>query len=201
MLRKIAMVAVVLVLMSYASMADGIRWFADANYLNYASGSGNPLVGSLADSSVGCFVQLLWVGANGSIDFAYADGDDGTGTTDDLVVSTIWVGYGVGENGYFSGVNIAEGGDIVEGRVYFGRAWNAPSGNYAGGDVPAGAAVRYINSSTWTYPSTAPTFDNFDIVGSGDLNTTLTPLAIPEPGVLALVALGLIGLRLTRKQR
>ena len=61
--------------------------------------------------------------------------------------------------------------------------------------------MRYQNSPTWTYPKSDPAYDSFDLSGSGDLSTTLTPLAIPEPGVLALVALGLIGLRLTRKQR
>lgn len=202
MFKTIVAVCAVVVLVPFVAMADGIQWAANANWLNYADGS-TPLIGDVS-SSVGCFAQLLWVGANGVIDSAYADGADGTGTTDDLVVDTIWVGYGVGgDDGYFSGTSIAEGGDIVEGRVYFGRVWNAPSPSYSdpNGTVPSGALVRYQNSATWTYPSTQPTFDDFDIAGAGNLNTTLTPLAIPEPGVLALVALGLIGLRLTRKQR
>lgn len=87
--------------------------------------------------------------------------------------------------------------------MYYARVWNAASPSYSdpSGTIPVGAAVRYQNSSTWSYPSLDPAFDDFDIAASGNLATTLTPLAIPEPGVLALVALGLIGLRLTRKQR
>lgn len=202
MLRKIAVAVAIAVLMPCVVLASGVTWFSGAGWLFYADGS-TPLIGSQSDSSVGCFVQFLWVGANGLIDSAYADGGDGTGTTDDLVVSTVWVGYGVpgGADGYFNNVEVSDGGDIVSNRVYFGRVWNAPSANYAGGTVPSGAAVRYQNSPTWTYPKSDPAYDSFDLSGSGDLSTTLTPLAIPEPGVLALVALGLIGLRLTRKQR
>ena len=198
-MRKIGIAAVVLV-MAVCSFGEGIGWFAEANWLNYGDGS-TRLTGSLLDTSVGCFVQLLWVGANGSIDSAYIDGSDGTGATDDLVVDTRWVGAAVGDNGYFGGGDIAAGGNIVSGRVYFARVWSAPSPNYASGLIPTSGTNRYQNSATWTYPHSNPLRDSFDIAGSGDLNTTLAPLAIPEPGVLALVALGLIGLRLTRKQR
>ena len=197
--KLLVVVMAMAVAMPFVAMADGISWSADANWLNYADDS-TPLAGHISDSSVGCFVQLLWVGANGLVDSAYADGGDGTWTTDDLVIQTGWVGYGVGENGYFNAFEITEGGDVVEGRTYFARVWNAPSADYVGGDVPTGAAVRYVNSPTWVYPSTSPTFDDFDIAAAGNLATTQTPLAIPEPGILALVALGVLGIRFARKR-
>ncbi|HRZ11729.1 MAG TPA: PEP-CTERM sorting domain-containing protein [Kiritimatiellia bacterium] len=198
-MRKIGIVLFVLAT-AVCTFGEGISWFAEVYWLNYGDGS-TRLTGSLSDTSVGCFVQLLWVGANGVIDSAYVDGADGTGATDDLVVDTRWVGAGVGENGYFGGGDIAAGGNIVSGQVYFARTWSAPAANYASGYIPTSPTNRYQNSATWTYPHSNPLRDSFDIAGSGDLNTTLAPLAIPEPGVLALVGLGLIGLRLTRKQR
>jgi hypothetical protein len=197
MLRKLVIVVAVAIMVPFSVMAQGISWFADANWLNYADGS-TPLAGSLNDSSVGCFVQLLWVGLEGVINDAYNYGD-GTGVSDDLVVSTIWVGYNVGDDGYFSNVFVPDGGDIVEDRYYFARVWSAPSANYASGLVPSGGAVRYANSSTWQYPKENPVADLFDIAGDGDLNTTLQ--AIPEPGMIALMALGLMTLRIARRRK
>lgn len=203
MLKKLAAISAVALLIPVAAMADGIAWFAGENWLCYASGYPNVLPGHLSDPTVGCFVQLLWVGPNGVIDYAWDDGGDGTWTTDDLVIGKIWVGYAVGEDGYFSSVYEQEGinPEVIEGRVYFGRVWNAPSPDFAAGKIPSGPGVQYVNSPTWQYPSYWPTFDDFDLTGQSDLNTTLYPLAIPEPGVLALIVLGLVGLRFTRKSR
>lgn len=196
--KCIVMLCLLVVVCPVLAQADGISWFAGENWLCYASGYPNVLPGHISDPTVGCFVQLLWVGPNGVIDPAYFDGGDGTGPTDDLVVSKIWVGYGVGEDGYFNAVELYDGDPIIQGRTYFARVWNAPSPNYAAGKIPTGPGVQYANSPTWVYPKIRPTFDDFDITYAGDLNTTLTP--IPEPAALALVACGLLGLRLTRKK-
>ncbi|MBP7829566.1 MAG: PEP-CTERM sorting domain-containing protein [Kiritimatiellae bacterium] len=199
-MRKLMLVVAVLCGLALGASGEGISWFMNVGYANY--GDGTTLLGGDVSSSIGCFVQLLWVGANGVADQAYASGD-GTGSTDDVVIEWRWIGAGAagGDDGWFSGGLTAAGGDVQSNRVYFARFWSDASPNYAAGSVPTSVTNRYANGPTWTYPHSDPVADDFDVTYGGDVDTTLTPLAIPEPGVLALVALGLIGLRLTRKQR
>ncbi|MBU0677040.1 MAG: hypothetical protein KJ626_02900 [Verrucomicrobia bacterium] len=181
-------------------LADGINWSAYNNYLFESNGT-TKLNGDTL-SSVGSFVQLLWVGGDGVVGDAGTTGD-GTILGNDIVVDTWWVGGGNGGlDGWFDLASVTEDGsnpNVVENRWYFGRVWNAPSPNFAGGDVPTGASVRYANSSTWQYPSTLPTGDTFDITQSVSLSTTLS--AVPEPTVLGLGLIGLMVVRLIRRRK
>ena len=71
------------------------------------------------------------------------------------------------------------------------EAWNL--GNSA--PIPTGASYYFQSGAySYTHNETEPSYFNF---GAGQ--TTLPINTIPEPGVLALIALGLVGIRLTRK--
>lgn len=183
--------------------AYGIGWFVNNNWLNYSDGVTH-LDGDTS-SNIGCFVQLLWVGPNGVIDpaVAGAPGLYGTELGDDVVVDWRWVGAGAagGDDGWFSGGEAYEGGDIVSGRYYFARVWSAPASDYGNGYVPICLTNKYGNSSLWQYPRSNPVLDDFDITYDGDINTTLSPLAIPEPQVVLLLGVGAAVVRTRMRRR
>lgn len=200
-MKRLVTVCFVTAAMVITAHSEGISWFMNNGYVLYNGGSAK-LAGSWMDPSVGCFVQLLWVGPNGTPDQAYAYGD-GTGPTDDVVIDTRWIGAGGadGADGWFSGGDIAAGGNVVSNRVYFARFWTAPSPNYALGLVPTSTTNYYANGPTWTYPHSNPVRDDFDVSYAGDIQTTLTPLAIPEPAAVGLVLVGLGCVRMMRRRQ
>lgn len=179
----------------------GISWFMNNGYARYGGGT-NLLKGAHFDNSVGCFVQLLWVGPNGTPDQAYNYGD-GTGPTDDVVVDKRWIGAGaaMGDDGWFAGGQIMLGGNIVSGRVYFARFWSAPSPDWTNGLVPTSLTNRYANGPTWVYQQLLPVPDDFDVTYAGDVYTTLSPMAIPEPAAVGLVLVGLATVRMMRRRQ
>lgn len=204
MIKKLAIALVVLALSHGIAFGYGIQWSSVNGSLNYADGVSTPLFGS-TDSSLGCFVQLIWVGANGTIDQAYyGDSINGTGPTDDSVVDWAWVGAGGagGEGGWFDGQQVVEGSDVQDGRTFYLRAWSAPASSFASGYVPTSSTNLYANSATWTWTKTLPTFDLMDFTAdSENFNTTLSPMAIPEPAMFGLGIIGLISLRLFGRKR
>lgn len=179
----------------------GISWLMDAGYAYYNGGT-TWLRGNWTNSSVGCFVQLLWVGPNGVPDQAYAYGD-GTGPTDDVVVDKLWIGHGaaMGDDGWFAGGDIAAGGNIVSGRVYFARFWTAPSPDWTNGLVPTSLTNFYANGPTWTFPMSNPIRDTFDVAYAGNIIANLSPLPIPEPAAVGLVLIGLGCVRMMRRRK
>ncbi len=197
MTKKVLLVVLLLIGICSLSYGDGINWHAVANYLYYEGGT--VWLDGSSDTSIGCFAQLLWVGANGVIDSAYNTGD-GHGTTDDTVVDKWIVGGGVGgADGWFDSASVLDGGNVVSDRVFFARVWSAPASDYTAGNVPTSLTNKYLNSVTWRYPKALPTGDSFEIAPSGPLQTTLTP--IPEPAVMGLALVGLIGLRWAARKR
>ena len=199
-MKKLILVALCVVSVAAVSYGNGIEWSSGSGYFTYESGGINYLNGDLS-SSLGCFAQLLWVGANGTIDSAYNYGT-GVGTSDDQVVAKNWVGNYNGDNGWWSDLQqLPEGGSIVSGRTYFVRVWSAPASDYASGLVPTDASNKYANSGTWLYSSIAPSYDTVDPTASGNLATTLSPLTIPEPAMLGLGLVGLISLRFFGRKR
>ena len=201
-MKKLILVVVCVLSLAGLSYGNGISWASGSGYITYASGGANYLDGNLS-SSLGCFAQLLWVGPNNTIDSAYNTGSGaGVGTSDDVVVDKNWVGNNNGDDGWWSFYNdLPESGSIVSGRTYYVRVWSAPASDYASGLVPTSLTNRYVNSGTWLYSSIAPTYDIVDPTASGNLATTLTPLAIPEPAVFGLGIVGLISLRLFGRKR
>jgi len=205
-MKKVLIMLSLLALGAASSYGYGISWGADANYI-YESNGSTMLTGG-ADGSVGCFVQLLWVGANGTRDQAYYGvGIDGVGTTDDVVVDKRWIGAGLasGGDGWFSGglvldsAQVGGNADVQTGRSFFARAWEDPASDYASGFVPS-SAVNYGNSATWVFPNIEVTGDEFD-VSATPFNTTLAAMPIPEPTVTALLFAGFLGISLFRRAR
>lgn len=199
MIKKLIVALAVVAMSQSASYGYGINWSSVNGYLNYSNGTVQ-LSGNLS-SSLGCFVQLLWVGPNGIADSAYyGTGIDGHGG-DDVVVDTAWVGAGgaSGGDGWFDGQSVADGGSVSSGSVYFLRGWSAPASDFASGYVPASGTNRYFNSGLWTYNHINETGDFVDFTqAGGNLDTTLSP--IPEPAMIGLGIIGLISLRLLRKR-
>ncbi|NCC62401.1 MAG: hypothetical protein EOM12_16015, partial [Verrucomicrobiae bacterium] len=158
------------------SMGFGIEWSSVNGYLNYEDGT-TPLMGSSTEGA-GCFVQLIWVGANATIDDAYNSGDGTSG--DDVVVDYAWVGAGSagGDNGWFDGRQVAEGGDVQDGRDYYLRTWTASASNYGAGEVPTAATNFYGDSTPWTWTKTSPTYDQVDFTSSGDPLDATNPVNV-----------------------
>ena len=197
MKRLLAVIIVSVLASSGFVHANGIEWNCAANWRNYSNGV-TQLVGG-TDGSVGCFVQLLWVGANGIIDSAVNSGN-GVGSSDDVVLDWNYVGYGLeGADGMFNAKQLTEGGNIVSNRDYFIRVWSAPASDFASGYVPTSSTNMYGNSSVWTYPSSSPSYDTFDGTALADINTTLT--AVPEPAMFGLAIVGLLSVRLFGRKR
>ncbi len=199
-MRKLVGAAVILLGLTGIAWTEGIGWFMENGYAYY-NGGVTMLAGS-TDSNLGCFVQLLWVGPNGTPDAAYAYGD-GTGLSDDVVIGWRWIGGGAadGGDGWFSGGEYWAGGNVVSGRVYFSRFWTAPTPNYVSGLVPTSLTNYYANGPTWTYPHWNPIVDDFDAAYAGNIVLNQTPLAIPEPAAVGLVLVGLGCVRMMRRRQ
>lgn len=196
-------VAIVVAVLASAGLVqgNGIEWNCGAGWCNYSNGV-TALNGDVS-SSLGCFAQLLWVGPNGTIDPAYNSGTGvGVLLSDDVIIDKNFMGFGVGgADGYFAANQLTEGGNIVSNRSYFIRVWSGPASDYANGYVPTSLTNKYGNTAAWVYHSVSATFDTFDGTELADLNTTLQPLAIPEPAMFGLGIVGLISLRFFGRKR
>jgi hypothetical protein len=166
--------------------------------------TGTALAGSKTDPLVGCYIQLLWTGANGLIDDINLSNLDGHGG-DDVVVARGYVGYGTGLGttaGYFysTAVNGASVSAYTVGvDAFYMRTWNAPvtsSGNYTSGYAPLSTATYYGNSATHVLAD-SPTYDDWKLTSGFD--TTIA--VVPEPTTIALFGIGLalIGFRRFKK--
>ncbi|MFH0953343.1 MAG: hypothetical protein V1873_03335 [Verrucomicrobiota bacterium] len=198
MTKKVVAVALMLVLCSSFSSYGFIHWFNESTNMVYYNGGVTPLPGNRTDSTIGCFIQLIWVGGDGFIDLA---SNSGTGVTDDDQVSAYsWMGSGIfsDPNGYVSATPDA----YTNSGLYYVRAWTAPSADFANGLVPTSATNFYGNSPTFNYTKPDPESSvdfNFGVDGDGGgWSTTLQ--AIPEPTILGLGLIGAVCLRLYRRR-
>jgi hypothetical protein len=92
----------------------------------------------------------------------------------------------------------------------FAPAWDATGPNDgfynaiapAGGIAPGAEASSFSVSFLWLYDYTPPSFQRFDIVDNGQVVdqglTQLMASPVPEPGILALFGIGLIGAALSQ---
>ena len=151
-----------------------LTWFnSTTSRITYASGGTNYLPGTLADSNVSCFVQLIYAGTNNTNDVAV---NSATGTTnDDVVVAKSWMGKN------FSGHQGVTGVDVFTNDAngkYFVRVWTAPSPDFGSGVVPSSPTNLYGDSRLF---AANPACDlpfcetNFDFGGNGGFATTLSP--------------------------
>ena len=194
-MKKFVLAVVVL-----AGLISGAH--ADLFWLN--SGSINdqnntPLTASETESSVGCFAQLIYCGANAAIDPFVTSGSGVSG--DDAVLATMFAGQG--DMFYSDGFFPMQGTPAISGAnpngTYYVRVYNAANLNFASGNsapIPSGA-TRYFQSTTLAYTHNETTPELFDFAPSG--GQTLLP--IPEPAMLGLGIIGLISLRFFGRKR
>lgn len=168
------------------------------------------LIGNAFNSAAGYFVQLIFAGPDGIANPAVSSGVGTSG--DDLVVSARWIGAGdfVSPNGSFTAGSPWTGPQEVSGSKFFVRAWNAPSPSFNNTDLAASlvptTATNYGNSGLFTSPGRditqppdgIPDIQAFD---AGAFSTSLTPVAVPEPGTLGLIAMGTFGMWLFRRRK
>lgn len=204
MFKKLTLTAVLALVAAVSAQAD-FEWFnTTTNRIAYNDGS-TFLAGSFGDSSVGCFLQLIYAGADNAIDPAVASGD-GT-TDDDVVASTSWIGRSqfADNAGYMNPFEFYADDSVG---YYYVRAWSAPADDFGAGTIPTASTNFYGDSALFdnTSPSTPPETDSFNFGGAGDGSnvgwTTDTPLAaIPEPSIVALALIGVATLRLYRRKK
>jgi len=178
-----------------AVQAD-LFWF---NSVSINDQSNVPLTASETESSVGCFAQLIYCGANATIDPFVTSGSGVSG--DDSVLATMFAGQG--DMFYSDGFFPVQGTAAISGAnpngTYYVRVYNAPNLSFASGNsapIPSGA-TRYFQSTTYSYTHSETLPDNFDFASSG--GQTLLP--IPEPAMLGLGIIGLISLRFFGRKR
>ncbi|MFH0909469.1 MAG: hypothetical protein V1929_11975 [bacterium] len=138
-----------------------IDWFnTETNLVGYADQT-TPLKGDTFDSTLGCFVQLIWAGPNDLINPAVNQGPGVTG--DDQVLAVAFVG----QASFFPIDGLVIGGNIGNDSngFYYVRAWSAPSPDFAGGLVPTSPTNRYGDSTLWANPGSRPGPDSFNFGG------------------------------------
>lgn len=159
--------------------------------------NGDPVPASDSDFTIGYFAQLIFAGANNTAD-AFAPSANGV-TGDDVVAATKYAGQGyfLFEDGFFpleltpSIIGSAGNG------FYFVRVFDAPNPDFELGVSAPIVGNFYWQSEIHEYTHSPTTPDQWDFAPSGG-QTTLA--IVPEPGVLAMMGLGLFGLAAARRR-
>ncbi|MCX6996349.1 MAG: hypothetical protein NTV49_04525 [Kiritimatiellaeota bacterium] len=192
--------------------ANTIDWRSGTNDVIYVSDHLgailNPQIetnSALKGDGLSGLIQLIYAGANGTADYAYAasstvggvfSGTIGTGVftngqaVDDVVVAYKWIGFGKPSGSspgrwLVSGVNQYTN-SLYAGSNFFVRVWELPSAIVGTGDIPTngvGAILYYGNSPTWPSPVSDP--GTFSL--SSGFSTTSSLTVVPEPGSLTLL--------------
>jgi hypothetical protein len=205
MIKKVAGVCILCMIISSLNSYGYISWFNTSTNRIYYNNSSTPLVGSRTDPAIGCFLQLIWVGANGTNDLA---SNAGSGVTiDDQIVAVSWIGKGAAATNY-QGYAASTTNMYVESGSYFVRVWSAPSPSFVStnpslAQVPSSLTNFYGDSFILNYTKPSPEMAvnlNFGVDANyGGWSVTLSP--IPEPAVFGLGIIGLISLRLFARKR
>ena len=208
-MRKLVLITA-MATMAISGHAD-LYWASNGTISNEL---GVPLASSFTDSSIGCFAQLIFTGANGTADLlsTYLPVPVTTGSWvsgDDVVVATMFCGQGNFLADFDPGNFVLQGAPAVVGTNgtgngdYYVRVYNSPSLNFGGNDASPIGATYYFQSEEHTYTHNiqpgAPA-DSFYFAPNGGA-TLLTTSPIPEPAALGLGIIGLISLRLFSSKR
>jgi len=178
--KTVVTVAAALMSASIVHAAASLNWGTTGSLRAYQNG-GSILITGGASSSVGGFVQLLYLGADATYNGFQ---DTGTGVQgDDTVVATTFVGFGAmnrsGEFNVLTSHNYAAGSKFL--MVFF----EVPS---ASGNVPT--TGNYGTSELFT--STAdPSLGGIDTFNFDKNYSASTLVAVPEPTTVALMLAGL----------
>jgi hypothetical protein len=199
-MRKLAPLAVmaVVALLAVPSYGD-FDWFnTSTNRVYY--GNGTTLADGDASSAIGCFVQLIWAGVNGTFSTPINSGNGIPGGSDDQVHLTTWIGNNVFANpdGRYSGAGTFSSDSNGN---YTVRFWSAPSPDYGNGLVPTSTTNRYAQVSSWANPGSEPPSgaDQFNTLPNGGISMTLQ--AVPEPAIFGLGIIGLLSVRFFRRKK
>lgn len=197
--KMIQVVGIATVLLLTVSSYGDFQWFNTSTNKVAYNGSNVGLFYSRTDSTVGCFVQLIWCGPDNNIASAV---NSGQGTTGDDVVHQ-WAYFGHGAFGDQSGVDPSTDFAADTSGWYYVRAWTAPASDFALGNVPTSLTNYYGNSALWSNPGNEPGPDEFNFGGAGDVNSVgwRTDLQVPEPAMIGLGLVGLISLRFFRRRK
>ena len=192
-LKKISVVVASLIMVSSVSFAvDTIAWGATPTFRAYASDGITLLPGS-ALSSVGGFVQLLYLGTDGLYNGFI---NSGTGVAgDDSVVQTTWVGTSAmnAAGQFFSNYSAS----TALGSGYQIRFFDTASPNYAGGALPATGYYGLSQKFTQTGDPDVGGSDTFNF----NQNYSANIAVVPEPSTVALMLAGLGVLGFARMRR
>lgn len=177
----------------------GFKWGSGINVIT--DFNGDPVATSDSfDPTVGAFAQLIRI-LSGSEPYDFVNSGSGIDTLNEVVVDTMYSGLyeDLSDPGTFSFGPFILNDSAFDG-TYYVRVFDAPQANVGdwnlGGDAPIPASAQYyFQSATYNYVHNdlAPVTWNF---GSGQ--TTLA--IVPEPGVLAMMGLGLFGLAAARRR-
>ncbi len=195
---KYLLVAILLSISPYlAYSAVDLQW---GGSMLRNSDESTELTGDFADSSIGFFVQLIFVGADDQINPITNSTDGVTGTN--TVVDWTFIGNG---STIFNGPD----GDVAVNETYdsgsnfelnvndkvFMRVWNAASPDFATGTIPFATATHYGDSAILTIDTT-PGTTNF-----GSFSTTLAVIPEPSTFMSVLIAGGTVLFAMRRRFR
>lgn len=201
-MRRMAFcVSVILMLSAFTAHGVAtISWYTEPPGELRQSDNSTLIVGNHTDPTLGGFLQLLFVGADGIDTLDYTDWDTPTGllsSGNDEVIGTWYVGGGV--LGFLSPDGAFDAGTSAHekpiGSQFTVRFFEMPSPNFGTGLVPTSGNYGYSQIFSSTADPVNSGFESFEI--HAPLFANLGP--IPEPGTVALFGIGAVVLALRKR--
>ena len=192
-LRKVfAGVAAVVFVSTGAFAVDTITWGTLPANRAYNSDGTTLITADQFVNTIGGFMQLIYLGANGVYDGFV---NSGTGVVnDDVVAQTSW--FGVGAMGRPGEATTIFSASSAVNSMYEIRFFSNPSANYAGGALPAGGT--YGLSQVFTQSGNPALGGTDSFLFNQNYSATIP---VPEPSTVALMLAGLGVLGFARMRR
>jgi hypothetical protein len=201
--KGLILIALVTVLatVSYANFDWGAYWY-------FYESDGSTWLENDADNSVGAFVQLIHDVDGDGLDTPVNTGTGISGTSDDTIYWATWFGDNGGGDGAFTGISSpvdVTAGASEDGDIFYARVWSAPSTSWDDLNSTIDGSANYWDGLGYTYSDGSPS--TYNMTGpsgspySANITVDGTPVAVPEPTVVALAALGLLLIRGFRRNK